>query len=108
MPRKRAAERGHDELGRVRARLGVFCICDAQDLTCVLDQYVLKAASSADKRKAALARCRDSAQRPAHAPIGAGWRNPQTRVPALQVERRWYLISGHPLPTGARMAETVV
>ena len=86
----------------------MFCTRDAQDLTCVLDQYVLKAASSADKRKAALARCRDSAQRPAHAPIGARWRNPQTRVPALQLESGRYVIGGHPLPAGTRMAEAVV
>jgi hypothetical protein len=86
----------------------VCCTRDAQDLTCVLDQYVLKAASSADKRQAALARCRDSAQRPAHTPIGARRRNPQTRVPALQLGRGRYVIGGHPLPTGTRMAETVV
>lgn len=62
---------------RVRARLSVFRTRDLENLTCVLDQYVLKAASSAYEGDAALARNRDRAQRPAHASIRARWGNPQ-------------------------------
>jgi len=105
---ERARQWRHDKLISVRARLGMLGAGNAKDVACVLDQYVLEAASSAGEWNAALARGRDRGQGPVHALVRTRWCDPQTRILALQLGAAWHPIGGDPLPFSARMAEAVI
>ena len=52
---QRACQRGNDEGVAVRGRLGMVGGCQPKNVPCVLDQYVLEAASGADEGDTMLA-----------------------------------------------------
>jgi hypothetical protein len=55
LPEQGAGELGHHQRLGLGAALGVLCSSESEDIACVLDQYMLEAASGADERHAALA-----------------------------------------------------
>lgn len=102
---QRARERRDDQALGIRTRLSVFCAPDAQDIPCVLDQYVLEAASGGDQRDHSFTRGRDGGKSAVHAPVRAGGSDPEACIPPREVVGRWNAIRRDPFPLDAGMIE---
>jgi 23S rRNA (uracil1939-C5)-methyltransferase len=105
LPDERAGERGHDERLGIRARLGMLCACDSEDIPRVLDQYVLEAASGGDERNAALARDRDGAECALHAPVRTCRCDPEPRETLPELVGWRHRVGWDPLALGLHVGQ---
>ncbi len=105
LPGQRTGERRDDERLGIGARLGVLRRGQPQDVACVLDQYVLEAASGADEWNAALPSHANGAQHAVHALVGAGRSDPEAGVSRREQVGRGHGVGGNPLPCRASVRE---